>query len=550
MVKAFVDDSRIERVTKVDNQSIYILLVEDNGKDAELLQEALVDVGANQWRIIQIPRLSEALNCIRNQHFDVILLDLSLPDSQGLETLAQVNIAAPNIPIVVLTSLNDEKLALQSVRQGAQDYLVKGCWEGELLVRAIRYAIERKQSEKALRQQYLRERLMGRVQERIRQSLALEDILNTTMAEVRQFLDCDRVLIYRCNSKQCEVMFVGSVKSGWPKLWNAELFTPLATPYLQPPNSEGIQVLQAIDDIYAADLEPSQLALLADCQVRAFLTVAIMQSEPTHQSSPNLRQNCQWGLLMAHHSTPRQWQAWEIDFLKQLATSVAIAISQAELYRQLEEANQELQRLVSIDGLTQLFNRRWFDQTLESEWLRLARERLPLSLILCDIDYFKVYNDTYGHPAGDACLQKVASIIKATVKRPADLAARYGGEEFAVILPNTDNHGAVHIAEEIRTQVKALNLPHAGSNTTGCITISLGVATLIPKPPLSTANLIGLADQALYQAKEAGRNCWANATPSYSTKGQALRPGKRVSFGQEKEQRAKGKGISFGQGKG
>ncbi|MEW6495453.1 MAG: diguanylate cyclase, partial [Cyanobacteriota bacterium] len=232
-----------------------------------------------------------------------------------------------------------------------------------------------------------------------------------------------------------------------------------------------------------------------------------------------LRQNCQWGLLMAHHSVPRQWQGWEIDFLKQLATSVAIAISQAELYRQLEEANQELQRLASIDGLTQLFNRRWFDQTLESEWLRLARERLPLSLILCDIDYFKAYNDTYGHQAGDTCLQKVASIIKATVKRPAELVARYGGEEFAVILPNTDNEGAVHVAEEIRTQVEALNLLHAGSNTTGCITISLGVATLVPKPSLSTANLIGLADQALYQAKEAGRNRVANGTLSYSANG-------------------------------
>lgn len=519
MVKAFVDDSRIERVTKVDNQSIYILLVEDNRKDAELLQESLIDVGAKQWPIIQTPRLSEALKCISNQHFDVILLDLSLPDSQGLETLASVNIAAPNIPIVVLTNLNNEELALQAVRQGAQDYLVKGCWEGELLVRAIRYAIERKQSEKALRQQYLRERLMGRVQERIRQSLALEDILNTTMAEVRQFLGCDRVLIYRCDSIQCEVMFVGSVKSGWPKLWNPQLFTPLATPYLQPSDSPEIQALQAVEDIYTADLEPSQLTLLADYQVRAFLTVAIMQSESTRESSAKLRQNCQWGLLMAHHSAPRQWQAWEIDFLKQLATSVAIAISQAELYRQLEEANQELQRLASIDGLTQLFNRRRFDQTLESEWLRLARERLPLSLILCDIDYFKAYNDTYGHQAGDTCLQQVASIIQATVKRPADLVARYGGEEFAVILPNTDNNGAVHVAEEMRTGVESLNLLHAGSKTTGCITISLGVATLTPKPSLSTADLIGLADQALYQAKEAGRNRVANATLSHSANG-------------------------------
>jgi diguanylate cyclase (GGDEF)-like protein len=503
MVKAFADSSRLQRATKVDSQSVYILLVEDNLKDAELLQEGLVEVGADQWRVIQVRRLEEALKCIGNQRFDVILLDLSLPDSQGLETLAQVNVAASNIPIVVLTGLYNQELAVQAVRQGAQDYLVKGHFEGELLVRAVQYAIERKQTEAALRQQCLRERLMGRVQERIRQSLALEDILNTTVAEVRQFLGCDRVLIYHCDSKQCEA-FVGSVDSSWPKLWNTAVYTRLATPYILP-SDPGI--IQAVEDIHTADLDPSQVELLADCQVRAFLTVGIVQGEQTIENQKYSSQNRPWGLLMAHQcSAPRQWQPWEIDFLQQLATSVAIAISQAELYRKLEEANKELQRLASLDGLTQLFNRRRFDQSLEAEWLRLARERSPLSLILCDIDFFKAYNDTYGHPAGDICLQQVASIIKETVKRPADLVARYGGEEFAVILPNTDAVGAVHVAEEIRTRVKANKIEHRGSDRSQCITLSLGVATLVPTHQLTTATLIALADQALYQAKAAGRD--------------------------------------------
>ena len=481
----------------MDNHCVYILLVEDNSKDAELLQESLVEVGADQWQVIQVPRLSEALKCIDTQRFDVILLDLSLPDSQGLETLSKVNVAAPNIPIVVLTGLYSDQLAVQAVRQGAQDYLVKGHFEGELLVRSIRYAIERKQTEEALRQQCLRERLIGRVQERIRQSLALEDILNTTVAEVRQFLDCDRVLIYHCDSKQCSAVFVGSVNSNWPKLWNPELYTPL--------DPEGIQ---AVEDIYTASLEPANVQLLADLQVRAFLTVAIVQGEQTLENQTYSSKNRLWGLLMAHQcSAPRQWQPWELDFLKQLATSVAIAISQAELYRKLEEANKELQRLASSDGLTQLFNRRWFDQSLKTEWLRLTRERSPLSLILCDIDYFKAYNDTYGHPAGDVCLQKVANIIKETVKRPADLVARYGGEEFAVVLPHTDAAGAVHVAEEIRTRVKTLKIEHTGSKCSQYITLSLGVATLVPTQQLSTATLIALADQALYQAKAAGRDC-------------------------------------------
>ncbi len=488
----------------MDSQSIYILLlVEDNLKDAELLQECLVDVGAARWQVIHVRRLSDALKYIDSQRIDVILLDLSLPDSQGLETLGQVNLAASNIPIVVLTGLNNEQLAVQAVREGAQDYLVKGHIEGDLLVRSIRYAIERKQTEEALRQQCLRERLMGRVQERIRQSLALEEILNTTVAEVRQFLGCDRVLIYHCDSKQCEA-FVGSVDSSWSKLWNIDVYAPLGTPQRLPSDPE---VIQAVEDIHTADLEPSHVELLADCQVRAFLTVAIVRGEQTIQNQKYSSQDRPWGILMAQQcSTPRQWQPWEIDFLKQLATSVAIAISQAELYRKLEEANQELQRLASLDGLTQVFNRRRFDQALESEWQRLARECLPLSLILCDIDYFKAYNDTYGHPVGDICLQQVASLIKKTVKRPADLVARYGGEEFAVILPNTNALGAVHVAEQIRTRVKANKIEHSGSRHHQCITLSLGVATIVPTPQQSPAALIVLADRGLYQAKAAGRD--------------------------------------------
>ena len=123
------------------------------------------------------------------------------------------------------------------------------------------------------------------------------------------------------------------------------------------------------------------------------------------------------------------------------------------LTEQLEIANRELERLASLDGLSQIANRRCFDQQLAQEWKRLQREQLPLSLILCDIDFFKVYNDTYGHQAGDECLRQVAYTIHQAVRRPADFTARYGGEEFAVILPNTEATGAVRVAEKIRAQV-------------------------------------------------------------------------------------------------
>lgn len=178
----------------------------------------------------------------------------------------------------------------------------------------------------------------------------------------------------------------------------------------------------------------------------------------------------------------------------------------------LESANDRLQRLATLDGLTQIANRRQFDICLQQEWLRLAREGQPLSLILCDIDYFKRYNDTYGHLAGDDCLRKVANALQQGIHRPADLLARYGGEEFAVILPNTGESGAMKVAENIREQVNGLQIPHAGSQVNPRVTLSLGVATTIPTPDRVPAELIARSDRALYQAKEQGRDramCWS-----------------------------------------
>lgn len=181
-------------------------------------------------------------------------------------------------------------------------------------------------------------------------------------------------------------------------------------------------------------------------------------------------------------------------------------IQQSQLYQQLELANRELKLLASLDGLTGVANRRRFDEYLEDEWQRMYRDQLPLSLILCDIDFFKKYNDTYGHQAGDACLRRVADALRFCVKRSVDLVARYGGEEFAVVLPNTTAVGASQVAEEIRTVVNNLGIPHAQSAVSKHITLSLGIACMTPEPHTSPAMLVAEADMALYQAKAAGRN--------------------------------------------
>ena len=181
------------------------------------------------------------------------------------------------------------------------------------------------------------------------------------------------------------------------------------------------------------------------------------------------------------------------------------------LYQQLQQANLELQRLAVLDGLTQIANRRRFDEYLNQEWRRMMREKNHLSLIMCDIDFFKTYNDTYGHLAGDFCLQQVAKAMGSAVKRPGDLVARYGGEEFAVILPQTEEKGAIHLAEQMRLKVRNLQIVHAKSSISQHVTLSLGVAATVPCHDFSPVMLIAAADKALYLAKEAGRDCVACA---------------------------------------
>lgn len=171
-----------------------------------------------------------------------------------------------------------------------------------------------------------------------------------------------------------------------------------------------------------------------------------------------------------------------------------------------QEALMTLERMAHSDGLTGIANRRTFDNTLACEWRRGCREKTPLSLILMDIDHFKKYNDHYGHIEGDACLKRVAKVIAKSVKRPGDLVARYGGEEFVVLLPSTPAEGAKIIAEHIRAGIEAQNILHTASPTSPHVTASLGVVTVVPERVKDASLFVKAADEALYLAKENGRN--------------------------------------------
>jgi sigma-B regulation protein RsbU (phosphoserine phosphatase) len=281
--------------------------------------------------------------------------------------------------------------------------------------------------------------------------------------------------------------------------------------------------MQVVEDINKIDLQHCYPALWKQFPVLANLVVPLLNGQDL------------WGLLCIHQcSAPRQWEESEIDLVKQIANQLAIAIKQADIFQKLQKelverqqaqarlrvineqlalSNEELARathlleqVVNIDGLTQIANRRCFNDRLEHEWQRLYREKKPISLLLFDVDYFKRYNDCYGHQMGDDCLFKLAQTVQEVVYRPADLVARYGGEEFAIILPNTDLEGASSVAQRIHAAIQALNIPHKTSDVSDVVTISLGIANLIPISELSSADLIAIADRGLYRAKQQGRN--------------------------------------------
>ncbi|MDD2850325.1 MAG: diguanylate cyclase [Desulfuromonadaceae bacterium] len=195
-----------------------------------------------------------------------------------------------------------------------------------------------------------------------------------------------------------------------------------------------------------------------------------------------------------------------IRFNRSLRYTWQLTFEKEDLVTSLTEAHDNLALLATTDGLTGIANRRHFDAVIEVEFARLYRSKAPLSLILLDIDHFKLFNDAYGHVAGDQCLKNVAGVFQRCITRAPDLAARYGGEEFAAILPETDYRGAITLAEKIRAKVAGMAIPHCDSGTESYVTVSLGVVTLDCTKVQSPLDAVAITDRQLYRAKSEGRN--------------------------------------------
>lgn len=363
----------------------------------------------------------------------------------------------------------------------------------------LSYHYQQLQQEKAdlafnYQQQLVQERLLLDITLNIRQSLNLSQVMETTVSEVRNLLRVNRVMVYQFEANWQGRIVAESVSDPDLSLMEFHIEDNCFDNHWDRQYREGY--IHRVDHIDTADLDPCYRGLLESMKVQSNLVLPIRHDKTL------------WGLLAVHHCTqPRTWRDSEVVLLSQVAEQFSIAIAQAQLIKNLQVANQQLQDQVRLDGLTQIANRRRFDEYLRDAWNWGSRDQTPLALLLIDVDYFKSYNDYYGHLAGDEVLRRIGLLLNASVLRSTDLVARYGGEEFVALLPSTTVEGALAVAQRLRSDLARVKLRHERSAVSDRVTVSIGVAVITPSPEVTSIALIRRADKALYAAKAAGRNC-------------------------------------------
>lgn len=464
-----------------------IMAVDDVPANLKILQQVLNTVG---YRTTFATRGQQVLDRLEDIKPDLVLLDLMMPEMSGIDVCdrLQQNPATAHIPVIFLTASHEIEHLAQAFECGAVDYVTKPFNAIELLAR-IRTHLELSQLRKQAQFQAQWEAISRQIVQDIHASIHLQDILNNTVKAIQQLLTARRVMVYRsCNPQGCKLLALSG-----DSLVSELCVQGLGCPYLEH-YSGGVPTLteQQICLIEAAPLVPPSGAAACRANVPQELCL------PIHQ------QGQLWGgLVVQNDPCARSWAQQEVETLTLIVQQLEISIQHAELHQRLSAANQELERISNTDSLTQIANRRCFDRQLSREWRRLQREKQPLALILCDIDYFKLFNDTYGHPSGDTCLVAVAQALKRCLKRPADLVARYGGEEFVVLLPNTELAGAIEVVEQMQGAIATLAIADAPTHH---LTLSFGIYAIVPQPSIKVTTALALADQALYAAKQAGRN--------------------------------------------
>ena len=480
-----------------------ILIVDDQPNNLQLISKYLEN---NNFSILIAQSGIKAIDTANILHPDLILLDVMMPTIDGFEICRHLksNSTTKDIPIIFMTALAEIKNKIEGFKLGAVDYITKPVEEEELIARVKTHLSLHHLYQNSLKNAAQR-KLLFETSDRIRQSLDLKVIFKTATREIRTLLNCDFVGLVSLSNQNVTLK---AYSSKAPIEINPQNF--IDYDYFCPSQNEYQSYLKGHIEVIEPENSQnhSEAKSLSDSQRRLILPIIIKDTDYTSgffssAEDTVFSSNTLYGWLIADCNSPaRSWPPEEINLLRELTTQLAIGIKQGLLHQQLSQ-------LALLDPLTRAYNRRSFERQLKREWGRHKRNPAPLSVIMCDVDCFKIYNDSYGHQQGDKCLQQIAKAISSALKRPGDLLARYGGEEFVIILPHTPQSGAFKVGETIRSAVKELAISHYNSLVDSVVTVSLGVASTIPDAVDTPQLLIEAADLALYQAKERGRDCVA-----------------------------------------
>ena len=456
-----------------------ILVIDDDETDRMNVQHLLTKEGVEAV-IHEAPDCSSGVEKMKSSKMDCVLIDYRLPDANGVEVLEKLReVNRNNIPLILLTGMGDERLVAEVMRKGAADYLSKNGLNGKVLAQSIRSAIQ-----------------VGSFEKKVR---AAERALAESEKSYRTIVETVSDIIFRLGPDQ-KIEFINPA---------IRFFGYEAIDLVGYSIDKFIDLGSANKDVIAK-IATQEVGPLATCNLEVNFKFA-RESVLGEATKPVPVLLDAFGLWDVTDEQVFKKEG-ERNFLGTLCIARNImevkAVEKELLQTQqdLMKAVEDLKLLSTHDGLTEIANRRFFDEYSAKEWKRAQRDKQSFAVIMIDLDYFKSYNDTYGHQRGDACLKKVAGVIKGAMKRPADLAARYGGEEFVLVLPETDKNGACKVAEQLHQEVANLKLEHPGNTCGAGVTISMGVATEIAEPGKLFSDLLAKADRALYKAKRSGRN--------------------------------------------
>ncbi|OZH54487.1 hypothetical protein AFK68_10595 [Hydrocoleum sp. CS-953] len=478
-----------------------ILVVDDAPENLRLLSTMLEHHGYHVRKAIN-GRI--AINGAQIAKPDLILLDINLPDIDGYEVCQKLKSLeqTKEIPIIFISAYSEEVDKVRAFEVGGRDYITKPFKLREVLARVENqlsiYQLQIELKEKKLelekevieRQNYEEKiRFLLLTTPAISTTLDIHSALEVTINHVCANIRWDFGEAWLPNSDNSRLLYSQSCYlnsqdfSEFQNYSKKLSFTPNIDLVGRVWQAKDAEWIEDISEISPQEFERYNLALKMG--FKSAFAVPILWSNEVLAILVFFKQE----------TLPKNQHL--IDLLKIVGTHLGVVIQSQKAEYTLKLANQRLSLLATLDGLTQIANRHRFDQYLEQEWQRMKLENLPLSLIICDLDFFKLYNDNYGSQAGDDCLKKIAKTIQEIVNIPEYLVARYGGEEFAIILPNTNTKSALIIAENIRSEVENLKILHSQSPINEFVTISIGISSMVPQENNSSAELIAMAEKAL-----------------------------------------------------